>query len=65
MNPRGQVSARCFFTDSITYYCVHAQTVSTRPLRRGGGEWPGNEANGSTSSKGTRRRASSASGHPG
>ena len=25
-----------FFTDSITYYYAHAQTVSTRPLPRGG-----------------------------
>ena len=44
---RIHVAGECavFYTDSITYYYAHAQTVSTRALPRGGGgEWPGNEA---------------------
>ena len=32
-----------FFTENVTGYYAHAQTVSTRPLF--GGEGPGNEAN--------------------
>ena len=39
-----KISAQSFFTENITEYFVHAQTVCTRPLL--GGEGPGDEANG-------------------
>ena len=31
-----------FFTENVMQYYAHVQTVSTRPLFRGG-EWPGDE----------------------